>query len=360
MHALSIGNRPSKPRTGGFAGLVCFLCLLFISALSAQQPAPIRFAVIGDSGTGGQHQYRIAEQMVAWHERLPYDLVLMLGDNIYGGLFGIGGGNQDDFAKKFDRPYAELLARGVIFRAALGNHDAREAGGRDLIAAYNRFHIEGPQGYYSFTAGEWVPAAGAAALNSKKQGVAPLVEFFVLNTMRLEKNKQDPEQLAWLEQALSRSRARWRIVYGHHPLYSTGKRHGGDAGLRRKVEPLLVGENTRADPGTKAGGQPETSAPRVQVVLAGHDHIYQRFHPQGGVVYFVCGSSGKLRRGNAGPSPLVAAVEDQQRVFMLWEATVEELRFRAINEQGQAFDCGAVGSNLRVEQIPCAEFAGAR
>ncbi len=277
--------------------------------------------------------------MAAWHQRRPYDLVLMLGDNIYGAYWG--GGNKKYFEAKFDRPYAELLARGVIFRAALGNHDARYRNGQDLIEAYERFHIDGPQGYYSFTAGEWVPAAGAAGLNAKKQGVAPLVEFFVLNTTRLEKNKQDPEQLAWLEQALSRSRARWRIVYGHHPLYSTGKRHGGDAGLRKKLESLLTGEG-------------------VQVVLAGHDHIYQRFHPQGGVVYFVCGSSGKLRRGNAGPSPLVAAVEDRQRVFMLWEATVKELRFRAINEQGQAFDCGAVGSNLRVEQIPCAEFAGAR
>ncbi|MFB3127635.1 MAG: metallophosphoesterase, partial [Candidatus Acidiferrales bacterium] len=279
---------------------------------------------------------------------LPYDLVLMLGDNIYGAYWG--GGNKKYFEAKFDRPYAELLARGVVFRAALGNHDAREASGRDLIAAYDRFHIEGPQGYYSFTAGEWVPAAGAlqlrslrlrsgqagqaAGLNAKKQGVAPLVEFFVLNTTRLEKNKQDPEQLAWLEQALSRSRARWRIVYGHHPLYSTGKRHGGDAGLRKKLESLLTGEG-------------------VQVVLAGHDHIYQRFHPQGDVVYFVCGSSGKLRRGNAGPSPLVAAVEDRQRVFMLWEATVEELRFRAINEQGQAFDCGVIRRTGRVEERRC-------
>ncbi len=213
MHALSTGNRPWKPRARGSLCLVCFLCLLLVSALSAQQPAPIRFAVIGDSGTGGQHQYRIAKQMAAWHERLPYDLVLMLGDNIYGGLFGIGSGNQDDFAKKFDRPYAELLARGVIFRAVLGNHDAAHRDGQDLIAAYDRFHIEGPQGYYSFTAGEWVPAAGAAGLNAKKKEVAPLVEFFVLNTLRLEKNKQDPEQLAWLEQALGASRARWRIVY---------------------------------------------------------------------------------------------------------------------------------------------------
>ncbi len=143
MHALYTGNRPSKPRAGGFLCFVYFLCLLFVSALPAQQPALVRFAVIGDSGTGGQHQYRIAEQMAAWHERLPYDLVLMLGDNIYGAYWG--GGNKKYFEAKFDRPYAELLARGVISRAALGNHDARAAGGRDLIEAYDRFHIDGPQ-----------------------------------------------------------------------------------------------------------------------------------------------------------------------------------------------------------------------
>ena len=286
--------------------------------------------------------------MVAWHERRPYHLMLMLGDNIYGAWWG--GGNKKYFEAKFDRPYAELLARGVTFRAALGNHDAREAGGQDLIAAYDRFHIEGPQGYYSFTAGEWRPRGAEAGAEhpfrtqgkkkSGQSGVAPLVEFFVLNTLRLEKNKQDPEQLAWLEQALSRSRARWRIVYGHHPLYSTGKRHGGDAGLRQKLESLLTGEG-------------------VQVVLAGHDHIYQRFHPQGGVVYFVCGSSGKLRRGNARPGPLVAAVEDRKRVFMLWDATAEELRFRAINEQGQAFDCGVIRRTGTVREIACASLEGA-
>jgi len=91
----------------------------------------------------------------------------------------------------------------------------------------------------------------------------------------------------------------------------------------------------------------------VQVVLAGHDHIYQRFHPQKGILYFVCGSSGQLRRGNARPSGAVAAVNDQTRSFMLWEATPTELRFRAINEQGQAFDCGIIRPDQRVEVVPC-------
>jgi len=311
--------------------LLCFLCFLCFFA-AAQPPAEVvRFAVIGDSGTGDPYQYRIAEQMLAWHDRYPFDLVLMLGDNIYGGLFGMGGGSEKDFAEKFDKPYEALRARGVVFRATLGNHDMRNDEGQDLINARDRFHIDGPFGYYSFTAGAWQPTDGPAA---------PLLEFFVLNTVRIEKDKQDPDQLAWLERALAASRARWRIVYGHHPLYSTGYRHGSDPRLRQKLERLLEGD----DP----------AAPRVQVVLAGHDHIYERFHPQKGIVYFVCGSSGKLRRGNAGASPGVAAREDQRRTFMLWEATLEELRFRAINEQGQAFDCGALRAGAAtVEPAAC-------
>jgi len=81
---------------------------------------------------------------------------------------------------------------------------------------------------------------------------------------------------------------------------------------------------------------------------------YQRLAPQRGIVYFVCGSSGKLRRGNARPSALVAAVEDQLRSFMLWEATPEALRFRAINERGQAYDCGTIRGAGMTETTACA------
>ncbi len=278
--------------------------------------------------------------MAEWNERLPFGLVLMLGDNIYGGTFNLGGGNKNNFVEKFDRPYAELLRRGVVFRATLGNHDMQTRDGRDLVESYERFHIERPEGYYNFTAGEWIPAAGDAKFGEEGKA-APLVEFFVLNTVRLEKDKRDPEQLAWLEKALKASRARWRIVYGHHPLYSTGKRHGADRKLRAKLEPILV---ARVSP---------SGIVQPHVVLAGHDHIYERFKGQKGIAYFVCGASGKLRRGNARPDADVAAVNDREQVFMLWEATPEELRFQAINERGEAFDCGVLRQGQPLQTAEC-------
>lgn len=321
-------TKRSRGRTLSGLLLVVALLLAPLTSSFAGQAGPLRFAVIGDSGTGDTDQLRLAHQMLVWHTRLPYSLVLMLGDNIYGGFMGSGGGDKKDFEKKFDRPYAPLLERGVIFRAALGNHDMRHRDGRDLIEAHDRFHIDGPLGYYSFTAGHWTTTDGREA---------PLVEFFVINTIRLEHDKKDPKQIAWLKEALAKSRARWRILYGHHPLYSTGKAHGGDPGLRSKLVPLLHGR--------------EPTAPSVHVVFAGHDHIYQRFHPLLGIVYFVDGSSGQLRQGDAQPSPLLAASEDQKNVFMLWEATADELSFLAINQDGVAFDCGTIDAGAVQETV---------
>jgi hypothetical protein len=361
--------------------LVCFLCLLSLVCLGISAPPQetVRFAVIGDSGSGDEPQQRIAQQMVAWHDRLPFGLVLMLGDNIYGSLWR--GGNQREFERRFDQPYAELLRRGVVFRAALGNHDMKTRAGRDLVEAWDRFHIGGPQGYYHFIAGEWQrnpnpPQFGTGAEftppgagHPPGQNPAPLVEFFVLTSDRIEKDKQDPEQLAWLTRALAGSRARWRIAYFHHPIYSTGARHGADAKLRAKLEPLLTGR-----PGEAQGpALPEPPAwvgeglapsrvsaePRVHVVLAGHDHIYQRFHPQQGIVYFVVGSSGQLRRGDARSNPQVAAVNDRTHSFLLVEAGPERLQFWAIDETGRAFDCAALDSDGTVTLVTCPASPGA-
>jgi 3',5'-cyclic AMP phosphodiesterase CpdA len=325
--------------------LATLLAAAAVVAFSSD-PERVRFAVIGDGGTGDRHQHLVAQRMSEWHERLPFALVLMLGDNIYGGLWGLrGGGHRRFFEKQFDEPYAALLARGVVFRASIGNHDARTRDGRDLIEDHKRFGMDSDEGYYRFAAGRQPAQAGA--IGSGGDDGAPLVEFFALNTDRLVERRQDPDQLAWLEKSLAASRARWRIVYGHNPLYSTGKRHGGDEALRAILEPILLGTEGQ-------GG----SSPRVQVFLAGHDHIYERLKPQKGIVHFVCGSSGKLRRGDARRTPEVAAAEDQLRAFMLWEATPDGLTFRAINEEGNAFDCGRISSGGAVETVACSALPG--
>ncbi len=81
------------------------------------KPDSVRFAVIGDSGTGESPQYEVAQQMVSAWDTFPFDFAVMLGDNIYHGYSSRG------FSVKFEQPYHVLLDVGVKFYASLGNHD---------------------------------------------------------------------------------------------------------------------------------------------------------------------------------------------------------------------------------------------
>jgi hypothetical protein len=75
------------------------------------------FAVVGDTGTGGAQQREIGADMAAIRATFPFDAVVMMGDNLYGGE------SPNDFKKKFEQPFAALLGGGVKFYASLGNHD---------------------------------------------------------------------------------------------------------------------------------------------------------------------------------------------------------------------------------------------
>jgi len=210
----------------------------------------------------------------------------MLGDNLYGGE------SVRDFQTKFEEPYKDLLADGVKFYAALGNHDNPKQ------RFYKPFNMNG-QRYYTFKPTD-------------------RVRFFVLDS-----NYMDPEQLAWLERELKASNSAWKICYFHHPLYSSGRRHGSDEDLRAFLEPLLL----------KYG---------VKVVLAGHEHFYERLRPQKGIYYFISGGSAKLRRGNIERSDLTVKGFDQDNHFMLMEIDGDVLYFQTISRLGTTIDTGLV------------------
>src|SRR4029453_1170157 len=98
----------------------------------------LAFAVIGDSGSGTEAQYQVADQMVAAHRVFPFNFVPMRGDNLD------GGDDPQDFERKFAQPYKALLDLRVKFYAALGNHDDS---GRQIL--YDNFNM-GEKTYYSF------------------------------------------------------------------------------------------------------------------------------------------------------------------------------------------------------------------
>ncbi len=248
----------------------------------------LKFAVLGDFGTGDREQYQLGVQMKRVHDLFPFELVILVGDNLYGSE------RPQDFKRKFEDPYKPLLDAGVKFYASLGNHDAREQ------RYYKLFNMDGKL-YYSF--------------KPEKQSV----RFFALESTYL-----DPEQVAWFEKEVKDSTSNWKIPYFHHPLYSSGGRHGSDTRLREVLEPLFVRDN-------------------VSVVFSGHDHFYERVKPQKGIAYFVVGSGGKLRKGDIDTrSGLTAAGNDQDQSFLAVEINGDEMWFDAVSRQGKVFDSGTI------------------
>ena len=246
------------------------------------QEGSTRFAVIGDAGTGGIDQWRLAQQLTAAHSRFPFEFVLMTGDNMYGSE------SPQDYVDKFEAPYKQLLDAGVKFYASLGNHDEPSQ------VFYKPFNMDGKR-YYTFK-----PKAD-------------------LRVYALDSNYMSPEQMAWLEKELADSTSQWKVAFFHHPPYSTGGRHGSDLPLREAIEPLFV----------KHG---------VDVVFTGHEHFYERIKPQQGVHYFISGGGGKLRRGDITGGPIHAKGFDEGHHFMLIEIAGDAMHFQVINEVGKTVD----------------------
>jgi Calcineurin-like phosphoesterase len=256
----------------------------------------VRFAIIGDSGTGARAQYEVAEQMAKCRAVFEFDFVLMLGDNIYGSK------HASDFRLKFEDPYKKLLDAGVKFYASLGNHDHPSS------RFYKPFNMDGKR-YYSF-----------------KRGNAMF--------LALDSNYPEPQQIEWITQQLKSSGSTWKICYFHHPLYSHSRYHGPDSDLRKLLEPILMQNG-------------------VQVVFNGHEHVYERLHPKNGINYFVLGNSGALRTGDLRPSPETAKGFDTDQTFELVEIAGDELYYQTISRTGQTVDAG----KLEAGKKPASESA---
>ncbi len=255
----------------------------------------IKFAVIGDSGRGSAEQKAIAAQMVAFRKLYDYRFVLMAGDNIYEGP-----ASPEDYRLKFEEPYAQLLGDKVKFFAVLGNHDDP----RQVM--YAPFNMNGNR-YYTFTP----PIDLITRLSTR-------VRFFALDSTTL-----DFEQIGWLTRELEGSKAEWKIVLLHYPLYSSGRYT-----LRARQQRLAL-ESRFMDGG-------------VAAVFSGHEHFYERSQLQNGILYFITGGAGSLRTGDARPSPAIARSYDRDYHFMLIEIGDDALSFQAINSKGETVDAGTL------------------
>ena len=218
---------------------------------------PIRVLAFGDFGNGGRGQKDVAASMLQYHRQRPFDFAITLGDNFYNK--GMKGVDDPRWKTRWDQLYDPL---GIQFYATLGNHDYgfRESPEAEILYSKKSPSWRMPATQYTFTAG-WV-------------------QFFAIDSAVMT-----PYQLEWLKKALDSSFYGWKVVYGHHPIYSHGH-HGNSREMIRELLPVL---KERAD-----------------VYLSGHDHDMQHLKPEGNLHFFISGSGGKLRSIKPGPRSLFA------------------------------------------------------
>lgn len=240
----------------------------------------VRVLAFGDFGNGSEGQKQVAAAMLKTHRQTPFDFAITLGDNFYGA--GMESLSDPRWKTWWDALYDPL---GIKFYATLGNHDWGLADSPAAEILYTRQSPSWrmPAPYYTFTAGP--------------------VQFFALDS-----NEISEAQLLWLKDELAKSRATWKLVYCHHPIYSAGT-HADNQGLIKRLLPVLKG--------------------KADVYLAGHDHDLQHLKAEDGVHFFVSGGAGAgLREPQSGPRSLFATAAHG---FSVVEADGKQLKVRFID-----------------------------
>jgi hypothetical protein len=253
--------------------------------------AELRLAIAGDVGHPSAELDMSVAAMAGEHDRRPFDGLVLLGDNIY------PDGDPARVREAVLDPLAPILARGVVLSAVLGNHDV-DRGQPDEVAR----RLGMPARWYERRFGP----LQLIGLDSTRAG--------------------DREQRAWLDRTLAQSDAAFRIAALHHPPYSAGW-HGSSRDVRRAFGPAFVRHG-------------------VEVVLAGHEHDYQRSKPITGTIYLVSGAATHLRA--TGRRRFTAAAHARHHFLDLW-VIEQQVIIRPIGHDGEPFDevvlpIGAVGA----------------
>jgi hypothetical protein len=237
---------------------------------------PLRFVVVGDTGTGGAAEVAVAKRISA----VTFDFMLFLGDIAY------EEGSPSQLQSKFFAVYRDFL-RYVPAFPTIGNHERRTRLGRPYFEA---FVLPEPERYYSFNWGN-------------------------VHAVAIDTTERDAKQLAWLENDLANNKLPWVIVFGHHPMYTNSLR-GPQLAIRRAFANILTRH-------------------RVDLVLTGHEHHYERFRVAD-VNYVVSGGGGGQLTRLFGRSQ--ALKQATVHHFLSFAVTKRSLEMKAIDIAGNEIE----------------------
>jgi acid phosphatase len=254
-------------------GVAATLVVTQVTADDASTRSTVTFLVVGDWGRDGtDHQSEVAAQMGKAADAMQCQFVVSVGDNFY--PRGVQSTSDPRWQSTFENIYTARSLQ-VPWYSTLGNHDYRGVPQAQVDYSKSSRRWRMPARYY---------AVSGADLN------APYVDLFFIDTSPLVHSyRQDVEdaiaanvatqdareQLRWLDQQLGRSKAKWKLVFGHQTLHSGGSEHGDTPEMVELIEPLL-----------KAHG--------VQAYINGHDHDMQHIQ-RGGLNCIGSGAGSSVR-----------------------------------------------------------------
>ena len=245
-------------------------------------PRGLGFLAFGDGGFGTPAQFQTAKAMESVCEKNPCHLALLLGDNFYPD--GVSSVSDPQWRTKFEEPYSGLK---VPFYPTLGNHDYFGNVQAQIQYSEKSPKWKFPSRFYKFNFCE--------------------VDFFIIDAERFDESQKN-----WLEEALSTSKAKWKIVAGHRPIYSHGG-HGNSKLLKKELLPLL--------------------RDRVDFYFAGHDHhlehISKNYRPE----FIISGAVAESRGVESGESTVFAS---ESLGFVYVQVTPSTTTFRYFDDQGQS------------------------
>lgn len=254
----------------------------------ADPPGVWKFAAVGDYGVATKMQEHIVQNI---HRGNP-ELVVTTGDNVY------PTGRWEDYARNFDPPqYMSSVAKRFPFMPSLGNHDLYMD---DLRPYFGHFpHLKGNP-YYTF--------------------IHKNAQFYALDGD--QDLRPGSAQHAWLKKELAESKSKWKIVYLHYPMHSS-KPMSEVKEIREAVEDLMAKYN-------------------VKLVIAGHEHTYERSKPIKGIVHIITGGGGQTAFGFTSAVPDKTAYRKKEYNHVEVSVGDDALVVRAIGEDGNVFDTSVI------------------
>ena len=274
-----------------------------------KQENSINFLVVGDWGRNGEfHQKDVANQMGLEAAKNHTSFVLSMGDNFYPD--GVISTTDPQWNKSFEDIYTNYSLN-IPWFTAFGNHDYR--GNIQAQLDYSKIsrRWRTTERYYSFE--KTIP-------NSSEKALFVFIDSNPFDETLSRKSHSDlasqnkEAQLEWLEKTLATSTASWKIVIGHHPLYTTGVRRDKMLDVRKVFLPIFEKH-------------------KVNAYLAGHEHDLQHQKPEGFTHYFVSGAGSEIRPVTKDEQQTKFAISDHG--FMSMQLLKDKLNVQVINFEGK-------------------------